>query len=208
MKNSVNDDVRLFARTARHLGPILVSPIAGRAKTYTDQSVDLPFRTHTTNHLMQTERNSGRRYRSVGVHHSHALIPRFRMNSSVHYACGRCVHSNRFPPALFKLQQVRWKKWCNALRHSQQPNTALAGFRARRRFEFAVLDAGIGILRSLRQCSEYAELSVEEDALELSLMGCPPAPKQDMEWASRHIQYAHNHAGHLWLPQSKCFGGR
>jgi hypothetical protein len=62
----------------------------------------------------------------------------------------------------------------NIYLHSTSSETGLAAFHARPGyFEFAVLDRGVGILRSLRQSAEYAQLSDHGDALQTALTdGC------------------------------------
>jgi len=62
----------------------------------------------------------------------------------------------------------------NIYLHSRSVISGLAVFKAKENtFEFTVLDSGTGILRSLRQCSEYASLSDHGDALQLALTdGC------------------------------------
>jgi hypothetical protein len=62
----------------------------------------------------------------------------------------------------------------NIYLHSTLPESGLAAFDARPGyFEFAVLDRGIGILRSLQQSAEYARLSDHGDALQMALTdGC------------------------------------
>ncbi|MEX0612154.1 MAG: hypothetical protein WD229_08530 [Pirellulales bacterium] len=58
----------------------------------------------------------------------------------------------------------------NIYEHSDAPATGLAAFRAdRRRFEFVVIDEGIGVLESLRSCREFGDLSDHGDALQLAL---------------------------------------
>lgn len=58
----------------------------------------------------------------------------------------------------------------NVYEHSGASGTGLAVYRATaRRFEFAVSDAGIGVLASLKSCSEYAGLQDHGEALTLTL---------------------------------------
>jgi hypothetical protein len=62
----------------------------------------------------------------------------------------------------------------NIYLHSTLSESGLAAFHARPGyFEFAVLDRGVGILRSLQQSSEYMRLSDHGDALQMALTdGC------------------------------------
>ena len=62
----------------------------------------------------------------------------------------------------------------NIYLHSSLSETGLAVFHARPGyFEFAVLDRGVGILRSLQQSAEYARLTDHGDALQTALTdGC------------------------------------
>jgi hypothetical protein len=62
----------------------------------------------------------------------------------------------------------------NIYLHSSHSGTGLAAFHsAPGQFEFAVLDRGVGVLRSLQENSEYASLSDHGDALQLVLTdGC------------------------------------
>jgi anti-sigma regulatory factor (Ser/Thr protein kinase) len=62
----------------------------------------------------------------------------------------------------------------NIYLHSTLSRTGLAAFHAEPgHFEFAVLDRGIGVLRSLQESSQYAGLSDHGDALQLALTdGC------------------------------------
>jgi hypothetical protein len=62
----------------------------------------------------------------------------------------------------------------NIYQHSKMPETGLAVFGAQPGvFEFVVADRGIGVLQSLRECSEYARLLDHGDALEVALTdGC------------------------------------
>jgi len=62
----------------------------------------------------------------------------------------------------------------NIYLHSTLSESGLAAFHARPGyFEFAVLDRGVGVLRSLQQCTEYARLSDHGDALQTALTdGC------------------------------------
>ena len=62
----------------------------------------------------------------------------------------------------------------NIYLHSTSPESGLAAFHAGPgHFEFAVLDRGIGILRSLQQSLEYARLFDHGDALQVALTdGC------------------------------------
>ena len=54
--------------------------------------------------------------------------------------------------------------------HAQSTDTGIAAFRAEPGvFEFVVADRGIGILRSLRRCKQYAELSDEGAAIREAL---------------------------------------
>jgi anti-sigma regulatory factor (Ser/Thr protein kinase) len=58
--------------------------------------------------------------------------------------------------------------------HSKSLATGLAAFDANaQKFEFVVADRGVGIVRSLKECNEYSELSDHGDALEFALTdGC------------------------------------
>lgn len=58
--------------------------------------------------------------------------------------------------------------------HSKRPATGVAAFDAdARRFQFVIADGGIRILRSLKECNEYSELSDHGDALQVALTdGC------------------------------------
>jgi hypothetical protein len=58
--------------------------------------------------------------------------------------------------------------------HSKMAESGWAVFKAaEKRFEFVVSDRGIGVLRSLRQCSEFQSLQDHGDALEIALTdGC------------------------------------
>lgn len=62
----------------------------------------------------------------------------------------------------------------NIYLHSRSSETGIVAFQARSGyFEFAVSDRGIGILKSLKENSEYAQLSDHGDALQLALTdGC------------------------------------
>jgi hypothetical protein len=62
----------------------------------------------------------------------------------------------------------------NIYLHSKKSETGLAAFHAgSRKFEFVVLDGGIGILRSLKQSAEFTRLTDHGDALQLALTdGC------------------------------------
>lgn len=62
----------------------------------------------------------------------------------------------------------------NIYLHSTLPESGLVAFKARPGyFEFAVLDRGVGILRSLQQSSDYAQLADHGDALQTALTdGC------------------------------------
>jgi hypothetical protein len=62
----------------------------------------------------------------------------------------------------------------NVYLHSNKCETGLAAFHAGiRKFEFVVLDAGIGILRSLKECTEFGVLKDHGDALQVALTdGC------------------------------------
>ncbi|NGX95428.1 MAG: hypothetical protein G4V63_09445 [Candidatus Afipia apatlaquensis] len=62
----------------------------------------------------------------------------------------------------------------NIYLHSTLSETGLAAFHARPGyFEFAVVDRGVGILRSLQENSEYAQLNDHGDALQTALTdGC------------------------------------
>jgi hypothetical protein len=62
----------------------------------------------------------------------------------------------------------------NIYLHSTVPESGLVAFHARPgHFEFAVLDRGIGILKSLQQSTDFAQLSDHGDALQLALTdGC------------------------------------
>jgi hypothetical protein len=58
----------------------------------------------------------------------------------------------------------------NVVRHSQSTHTGLAGYRwAPGEFEYVVADAGIGVLASLRSCSNYAHIIDDEGALNTAL---------------------------------------
>ena len=58
----------------------------------------------------------------------------------------------------------------NLYEHSEAPETGLIVFRAGpNRFEFVVADHGIGVLNSLKNCAEYAELDDHGEALRLTL---------------------------------------
>jgi hypothetical protein len=62
----------------------------------------------------------------------------------------------------------------NVYQHSRLSESGMAVFQARSgNFEFAVSDRGIGVLRSLQESSEYANLSDHGDALQRALTdGC------------------------------------
>jgi hypothetical protein len=62
----------------------------------------------------------------------------------------------------------------NIYLHSDRSETGLAAFLARSGyFEFGVLDRGMGVLRSLQSCDQYARLQDHGDALEIALTdGC------------------------------------
>ncbi len=62
----------------------------------------------------------------------------------------------------------------NIYLHSKKSETGLAAFHAgSRKFEFVVLDGGIGILRSLKESAEFAGLTDHGDALQVALTdGC------------------------------------
>jgi anti-sigma regulatory factor (Ser/Thr protein kinase) len=58
----------------------------------------------------------------------------------------------------------------NVYEHSRFPETGLIAFRAgMNSFEFVVADHGIGVLESLRTCSEFKGISDHGDALKLAL---------------------------------------
>jgi len=57
----------------------------------------------------------------------------------------------------------------NIYEHSQAPQTGIAAFKAiPGTFEFVVADSGIGVLKSLQTCSEYANLTDHGEALRLA----------------------------------------
>ena len=62
----------------------------------------------------------------------------------------------------------------NIYLHSKKSATGFAAFDAdARKFQFVIADGGIGILRSLKECDEYTELSDHGDALQVALTdGC------------------------------------
>jgi anti-sigma regulatory factor (Ser/Thr protein kinase) len=58
----------------------------------------------------------------------------------------------------------------NVYDHSGTPASGIAAYRATtRRFEFVVSDGGMGVLKSLQSCPEYADLTDHGDALRLAL---------------------------------------
>ncbi|MDE0331130.1 MAG: hypothetical protein OXL41_04615 [Nitrospinae bacterium] len=60
--------------------------------------------------------------------------------------------------------------YSNLYDHSEAPETGLIVFRVEQnRFEFVVADQGIGILKSLKSCAEYAVLDDHGEALRLTL---------------------------------------
>ena len=60
--------------------------------------------------------------------------------------------------------------YSNLYEHSEAPETGLIVFRAKsNRFEFVVADRGIGVLESLKGCTEHAALSDDGEALRLAL---------------------------------------
>jgi hypothetical protein len=62
----------------------------------------------------------------------------------------------------------------NIYLHSDRSQTGMAAFLSRSGYsEFGVLDRGIGVLRSLQSCGEYAGLQDHGDALQVALTdGC------------------------------------
>ncbi|HZL90413.1 MAG TPA: hypothetical protein VFB96_18750 [Pirellulaceae bacterium] len=58
----------------------------------------------------------------------------------------------------------------NATTHSQAAATALGGYQwGQNEFEFVVADVGIGVLQSLRTCSEFVSVNDHADALALAV---------------------------------------
>ena len=58
----------------------------------------------------------------------------------------------------------------NAADHSQNPTTAIVGYKwTNGSFEYVVADAGIGVLQSLHTCSEYSSVSDSGEALDIAI---------------------------------------
>jgi hypothetical protein len=87
------------------------------------------------------------------------------------FAAQRAALMAGFPkPTAQQLAAAIGELHSNVYEHSGRPDTGLIAFRAGNgAFEFAVADAGIGILDSLRTCGEYAELADHGTALKLAL---------------------------------------
>lgn len=58
----------------------------------------------------------------------------------------------------------------NAAEHSEFPETAIAGYRwSANEFEYVIADAGIGVLKSLRQHPDYEDLTDASEALSVAI---------------------------------------
>jgi hypothetical protein len=58
----------------------------------------------------------------------------------------------------------------NAMEHSEQPTSAIVGYKGgHNEFEFVVADSGIGLLASLRSCSDYSHVKDHAQALNVAL---------------------------------------
>jgi len=69
-----------------------------------------------------------------------------------------------------QLTAAVWELYSNLYEHSGASETGLIVFRAGpNRFEFVVADKGIGVLKSLNSCAEYAALEDHGEALRLTL---------------------------------------
>lgn len=112
------------------------------------------------------------RTRRTGVYRTRARRP-VEEPSWVWFCQGmqHAAEEEGFPkPIAYQLVGAITELQSNIYEHSGVPETGFVAFKASPgKFEFVVADAGMGVLRSLRGCSEYSKLSDHGEALKLVL---------------------------------------